>query len=524
MYPFVRTREKNAVAQDKTGAAGNDDGRYLQRAMYPDDKNGSQSQSFCKKVILESAQHNAILKQLPDRADGKKESAYEHHERDLDIIHGYPGEHAERVFLLIYSERVALRDVLFRHVHILIAQDTPYKGFVMGSGKGGDDGKEREDEKGVKDLPVISSYHFRQLGLPEAEDTGCLFFFIPVDTQVYTGSQAIEVLGDFTVRVEGPGIAKIIHQFCELTGHFIRVGGRVILILFPLINIFFNEKSFSHVGRFSFIFTDKYSKLYSINIIFTILSRNMPLVKLNTGFNIEVEFAITPFHKRLFSWIIDFVVILSYSLLMRKLFLSIDEDREWIFVLAGLPPLFYHLICELAMNGQSIGKKALAIKVITLDGGQPSLSQYLIRWSFRLADFPIWLLGAIIYSELPGWCAIFLFAGIACVIATPYTQRIGDLVAGTIIIDTKTRTSWEDTVFTELESNYKPRFPQVMQLTDKDINTLKSIIGTVQKKNDYDLSMRIGERIKSKLHIESDQDSLDFLETLLKDYNYYATK
>jgi hypothetical protein len=28
------------------------------------------------------------------------------------------------------------------------------------------------------------------------------------------------------------------------------------LIPFPLINIFFNKKSFSHVGRFSFIFTD----------------------------------------------------------------------------------------------------------------------------------------------------------------------------------------------------------------------------------------------------------------------------
>ena len=36
--------------------------------------------------------------------------------------------------------------------------------------------------------------------------------------------------------------------------------------------------------------------------------------------------------------------------------------------------------------------------------------------------------------------------------------------------------------------------------------------------------MRIGERIKSKLRIESDQDSLDFLETLLKDYNYYSTQ
>ena len=62
-----------------------------------------------------------------------------------------------------------------------------------------------------------------------------------------------------------------------------------------------------------------------------------------------------------------------------------------------------------------------------------------------------------------------------------------------------------------------------MQLTDRDINTLKTIIQSVKRKNDYDLSMRIADRIKSKLKMESDQDSLDFLETLLKDYNYYST-
>ncbi len=101
---------------------------------------------------------------------------------------------------------------------------------------------------------------------------------------------------------------------------------------------------------------------------------------------------------------------------------------------------------------------------------------------------------------------------------------LGDLVAGTILIDTRARTSWQDTVFTELEENYQPRFPEVMRLSDKDINTLKSIIGVVKKRGEYDLSMRIGERIKSKLKIESDQDSLDFLETLLKDYNYYSTR
>ncbi|RYG46729.1 MAG: hypothetical protein EOO01_15780 [Chitinophagaceae bacterium] len=55
------------------------------------------------------------------------------------------------------------------------------------------------------------------------------------------------------------------------------------------------------------------------------------------------------------------------------------------------------------------------------------------------------------------------------------------------------------------------------------INTLKSIIESVRKKNDHDLAFRISERIKAKLKMDSDQDPLDFLKTLLKDYNYYSS-
>ncbi|HEY4060934.1 MAG TPA: RDD family protein [Puia sp.] len=251
-------------------------------------------------------------------------------------------------------------------------------------------------------------------------------------------------------------------------------------------------------------------------------------VKLDTGFNIEVDFVITPFFRRFFAWVIDCVVIIAYYVLVSRLVEAalgpLSHIPEWLLVLLGLPPLLYHLLCEIFLNGQSVGKKALGIRVIAADGGQPSISQYLIRWVFRLVDFPVWIFPAIRSEALPFWCAVLLFGGFASLIITPYSQRIGDLVAGTIIIYTRTRTSWEDTVFTELEGNYQPRYPQVMMLSDKDINTLKSIIDTVRKKSDYDLSMRIGDRIKSKLQIESDQDSLEFLITLLKDYNYYSTK
>ena len=76
-------------------------------------------------------------------------------------------------------------------------------------------------------------------------------------------------------------------------------------------------------------------------------------------------------------------------------------------------------------------------------------------------------------NAIPSWTVTLVFTGIASVMLTQKSQRVGDIVAGTILIDTRNSTSWQDTVFTELSENYKPRYPQVMQLTDRDINTLK---------------------------------------------------
>src|SRR5690349_16815679 len=102
----------------------------------------------------------------------------------------------------------------------------------------------------------------------------------------------------------------------------------------------------------------------------------MSLIKLDTGFNIEVDFAISPFHKRLFALIIDLVVCWLYIKIMAAL-AGLESFFIWVFswdltgLFISLPVLFYHLIFEIAFNGRSLGKMAVNIKVITDEGGQP---------------------------------------------------------------------------------------------------------------------------------------------------------
>ncbi len=249
-------------------------------------------------------------------------------------------------------------------------------------------------------------------------------------------------------------------------------------------------------------------------------------VKLDTGFNIEVDFPISPFHRRMFAFCIDTLLLSLYWLLSGRLIEYFTNttysEIDWRNVLRGLPMLLYYPVLEITTNGQTVGKILMGIRVITLEGGQASISQYIIRWLFRLADFPVWIFAAIAGGSLPWYSGVLAFSGIACVIMSDKSQRIGDILAGTIVIYTRSKSTWQDTVFTELEAGYKPHYIQVMQMSDKDLNSLKMIIETVRKNNNHDLAFRIAERIKLKLNIQADQDSIDFLETLLKDYNYYS--
>ncbi|MEI9944831.1 MAG: hypothetical protein WDN26_11485 [Chitinophagaceae bacterium] len=101
---------------------------------------------------------------------------------------------------------------------------------------------------------------------------------------------------------------------------------------------------------------------------------------------------------------------------------------------------------------------------------------------------------------------------------------MGDILAHTILIRTNSKASIEETVFQEVGDNYIPSFPQIMQLSDKDINAIKSILETARKKSDFNMAGSAAEKIKAHLQINSDLSPFDFLDLLLKDYNYLSVK
>ncbi|MBN8865787.1 MAG: RDD family protein [Sphingobacteriales bacterium] len=269
----------------------------------------------------------------------------------------------------------------------------------------------------------------------------------------------------------------------------------------------------------------------------------MASIKIPTTFNIDVEFEVPEFYRRLLALIIDFVVQYIYLRIGVSLIDSMRSGQNIIesyytvatlYLLLWIPVILYHVTLEISLNGQSIGKKIMGIRVVNENGGRASISQFLIRWLLRVSDTWMVILFFLLLQSaengdnsntfilLVGFG--FLIADIILVIATPKGQRIGDVLARTILIRTHSKSSIEETVFQEVSSDYQPVYPAIMQLSDKDINAIKTILGTARRKNDWTIAESAAHKIRTHLQIETQQDPIDFLDTLLKDYNYLSVK
>jgi uncharacterized RDD family membrane protein YckC len=242
----------------------------------------------------------------------------------------------------------------------------------------------------------------------------------------------------------------------------------------------------------------------------------MSQLQIATSFNIELGFELAPLHKRIIACIIDGFIMWVYIIsALTAISTSIGEILDGddtniilLFVLA-VPFLFYHLLSEILMNGQSIGKRIMGLKIISLDGNAASFSQYAIRWFLRPIDFT--------FTSYIG--------GLIAAASTKNGQRIGDLAAGTTVVSKKLPYNINQTIFKEIQAdNYIVQFPQVMRLSDRDINTINNILQQNQKSNMHSYVDTIAEKVKTVLDIQTDRDPVYFLETLMRDYNYLSQK
>ncbi len=173
-----------------------------------------------------------------------------------------------------------------------------------------------------------------------------------------------------------------------------------------------------------------------------------------------------------------------------------------------IPVFFYKFLCEYLFSGRTVGKMASGLRVIKVNGEVPSITDYFLRSSFMLIDF---------------WMSLGSF-GFLTASSSDRNQRIGDMVAGAVVIRTKpsVRYTMNDILSIKTAENYTPLYPSVTQLTDDDMLLIKNAVERVRQfpnKRHKKLVLEISKRCQSVLSIEdTPKNKLTFLKTLLQDY------
>ncbi len=257
----------------------------------------------------------------------------------------------------------------------------------------------------------------------------------------------------------------------------------------------------------------------------------MPEIQISTPFNIDIEFEIAAFHKRLLAYCIDFILLILY--MYSILFLLFGGFRVgegsygFVLIILVLPMLSYTMLSELWMNGQTIGKKIFRIKVVSLDGGEPTLGQYALRWFMRFYEWAFIIFFLFWGNGIVGiiWLIIGGITSMIIISISPKSQRLGDLVAGTVVVETSSKLTVDDTIFMPVApADYKVKFPEVMRLSDRDISTIKNVINQAKKTDTYNMCNRIAIKVQDVLKVSTDMYAMDFLEKLMEDYNYLSGK
>ena len=236
----------------------------------------------------------------------------------------------------------------------------------------------------------------------------------------------------------------------------------------------------------------------------------MSELQINTTQNVKITFNAAGAGERLLAFIIDMAIKIGYMLVLNWTFGAFDNMDQWsqiaINTVLSFPVMFYTLALESILQGQTIGKRALKIRVVKIDGYQASFSDYVVRWFFRIVDIYIFGLGFF----------VMLF--------NKKTQRIGDMAAGTAVIGLKNNVNISHTILENLKENYRPTYPNVIKLSDNDARIIKETFSAARISKDYQTLIKLRNKIIEVVGIKDVKQSTDmeFIDVILKDYNFYT--
>lgn len=212
-------------------------------------------------------------------------------------------------------------------------------------------------------------------------------------------------------------------------------------------------------------------------------------------------------------FLLIYLLIASYFISANLLNLDFDSlQNRWsvlsIFLLR-LPWLLYSPVIEYLTNGRSLGKLIMGIRVVKSNGETAGLREYFTRWIFRIVDI---------------WVGGFGFLALLVSGTTEKRQRIGDIMADTVVIKVKDTQLYnlKDVLSIKNSDNHVPTYPNVIRFSDEDMLLIKNTILRVQRypnQPNKDFAIELADETARLIGLqETPPKRMEFLKTVLQDY------
>jgi uncharacterized RDD family membrane protein YckC len=235
----------------------------------------------------------------------------------------------------------------------------------------------------------------------------------------------------------------------------------------------------------------------------------MKTIEINTSLNVTIKFNLATLWDRGLAYAIDMAIVWAVIGLFVWFFSAlIDSPSQYLFFYIAVPIFgFYTLLFETFKNGQTIGKKAMRLQVIRIDGKRTRTSDYFMRWIFRLID--IYFSGSLI--------------AILTITSSQRAQRLGDILADTCVIKIKEKPEASLSSILKLNElhDQEPKYPEIIKLSEPEMLIIKECIDRYRQYPNEAHEKVIGtlvEMLENLLEIQCKTDKIKFLNELIKDF------
>ena len=162
------------------------------------------------------------------------------------------------------------------------------------------------------------------------------------------------------------------------------------------------------------------------------------VVTVHTADNVSIGYSTAGLGSRMAAQLIDNLIAIALAGAALAVYLAIVSGGSTTsqgtafgalgaVAFAGFVYFGYFLVCEAVSGGRTPGKAALGLRVLRLEGSSPDFLAILIRNLFRVIDSSFGI-------------------GVVVVFFHPLSRRVGDLVAGTVVVRERARVTYATAV------------------------------------------------------------------------------